>query len=116
MSTKAIVGAVDSPLIAGARGSTGEPPPLVGSAAARISGLGDRIYSALLLIAALSVLAIIVGLFVELTSGSWDSLRKFGPAFFIRDDWDPGRLFSAPFRLLKELSIPRSGRWCLRCR
>ena len=92
MSTKAIVGAVDSPLIAGARGSTGEPPPLVGSAAARISGLGDRIYSALLLIAALSVLAIIVGLFVELTSGSWDSLRKFGPAFFIRDDWDPGSL------------------------
>jgi phosphate transport system permease protein len=63
--------------------------------------IGDRIYKAVLTAAAISVLLIIVGLFLELVLGSRQSFAAFGLKFFSDSDWDPnGNKFGAlPFIL-----------------
>ncbi|MBS1903359.1 MAG: phosphate ABC transporter permease subunit PstC [Bacteroidetes bacterium] len=61
----------------------------------------DTIYYAILAACALSVLAIIVGIFVELFSGSAASLHRYGFHFFTDKTWDPGseRFGALPFIL-----------------
>ena len=63
--------------------------------------IGDRLYTALILIAASSILLIIVGLAFELTSGSAETIGATGLRFLTGDDWDPGaHIFGAlPFIL-----------------
>jgi phosphate transport system permease protein len=61
----------------------------------------DTIYYAILAACALSVLAIIVGIFIELFSGSSASLHRYGFHFFSESTWDPGseRFGALPFIL-----------------
>jgi phosphate transport system permease protein len=51
---------------------------------------GDWTFTAVTGIAALSLIAVIVGLFWELTSRSWDSITENGLAFLYESIWDPG--------------------------
>jgi len=50
---------------------------------------GDWIFMTLAGTAALTVLAVILGLFYELTRTAWPAVRKFGPAFIWETTWDP---------------------------
>jgi phosphate transport system permease protein len=49
---------------------------------------GDRVYSALIFLAALSIFGIIVALLVQLTGNSMQSIRHFGLRFVTRSVWD----------------------------
>jgi phosphate transport system permease protein len=51
--------------------------------------LQDRLYSALLFLASLSILALVVAIAMELLIGSRESLQRFGVRFFVRMAWDP---------------------------
>jgi phosphate transport system permease protein len=101
---------------------TGVPPlsPIAGSSLSRKSGsrLADRVYMALLFLASLTILAIVVGLAVQLIGSSMPSLKAFKFHFFVGDDWDPvadvyaarpfilGTLYSSTIALM--LSVPIS--------
>jgi phosphate transport system permease protein len=79
-------------------------PPAKGVTSIRektVSGTMDRVYFTLLLIASATILLIVVGLFVQLSLSSKESLKAFGLGFFIRDDWNPvTNIFAArPFIL-----------------
>ena len=50
---------------------------------------GDWLFTVLAGAAALVVLAVILGLFYELTHTAWPAVRKFGPAFVWDTAWDP---------------------------
>ena len=52
---------------------------------------GDRVFNALTLAGAVTVLAILGGVFLSLIGGAIPALREFGFAFFWVDDWDPVR-------------------------
>lgn len=62
---------------------------------------GDKLYKRLLQAAASIVLAVVIGLVIELVSGSWDTLTAFGLGFFTSSTWNPsGEVFGAlPFIL-----------------
>ena len=49
----------------------------------------DRVFRVALLGATLIFVAIIVGLFVELVLGSWESIVAFGPRFLWSSEWNP---------------------------
>jgi phosphate transport system permease protein len=49
----------------------------------------DRIYSAVLFIASLSILVLVIAIAVELVIGSRESLQRFGLGFFTRMAWNP---------------------------
>ncbi|HEV2741431.1 MAG TPA: phosphate ABC transporter permease subunit PstC [Candidatus Elarobacter sp.] len=51
--------------------------------------IADRTFRAALVGATLLFVAIIVGLFVELVRGSWESIVAFGPAFLWSSEWNP---------------------------
>ncbi len=51
----------------------------------------DQIYMALLFLASLAILALIVGIAVQLAVTSHQSLSNFGPSFLFTTTWDPNR-------------------------
>ena len=51
--------------------------------------IADRVFRVALLGATLIFVAIIVGLFVELVLGSWESIVAFGPRFLWSSEWNP---------------------------
>jgi phosphate transport system permease protein len=51
--------------------------------------LGDRVFQAIVLLAALLVLAIVVGLAVDLTWESRQAIARFGLSFLVTQTWDP---------------------------
>src|SRR5262249_46042382 len=53
--------------------------------------VGDRIFQAVCLLAALAVPTVIVVLVVSLTQQSWLALRTLGLKFFVSSDWDPNK-------------------------
>ena len=53
--------------------------------------LGDWIFTALTGAAAALLLAVILGLFYELTKQAWPTITKVGPAFVYKTAWDPSR-------------------------
>ncbi len=55
----------------------------------RSSAFADRIFSAVILLCALCIFAIVALILYELVSGSRLSIDKFGVAFFFRSAWDP---------------------------
>jgi phosphate transport system permease protein len=61
------------------------------SRAAVLAGLktGDDVFRWLTFSAAILVLLILGGVFISLISGSWGAFRTFGPAFFVREVWNP---------------------------
>jgi phosphate transport system permease protein len=61
----------------------------------------DKAYLALLFLASLTILAIVIGLFVQLIISSSPSFKAYGFGFFVKDDWDPVKnVFAArPFIL-----------------
>jgi phosphate transport system permease protein len=63
------------------------------------SSLADRSFSALMLVCALSIFAIVLLILFELISGSRLTIHKFGMAFFFSSDWDPinGKFGAIPF-------------------
>jgi phosphate transport system permease protein len=63
------------------------------------SSLADRAFSALMLVCALSIFAIVLLILVELISGSKLSIQKFGMSFFFGSSWDPvnGNFGALPF-------------------
>ncbi|MCC6382454.1 MAG: phosphate ABC transporter permease subunit PstC [Dehalococcoidia bacterium] len=52
---------------------------------------GDWLFTALVSAAAMVVLVVIGGLFYELTSGAWPSIREFGPSFAWDTTWSPSQ-------------------------
>jgi phosphate transport system permease protein len=50
---------------------------------------GDAIFHGLTLGAALTVLAVLGGVFLALIGGAWPAISKFGVSFFMVDDWNP---------------------------
>src|SRR3954469_23962730 len=65
----------------------------------KTSPWGDRIFHALVLIAALSVLAVVALIIFELQDQSKISIHQFGFKFFTTGNWDPvnGDFGAAPF-------------------
>src|ERR1700684_3851694 len=63
------------------------------------SALADRAFSALMLVCALSIFAIVLLILVELISGSKLTIQKFGLSFFFGSAWDPvnGNFGALPF-------------------
>ena len=63
------------------------------------SSLADRAFSALMLVCALSIFAIVILILVELISGSKLTIQKFGMSFFFGSAWDPvnGNFGALPF-------------------
>jgi len=63
------------------------------------SSLADRAFSALMLVCALSIFAIVLLILVELISGSKLTIQKFGMSFFFGSAWDPvnGNFGALPF-------------------
>src|SRR5258707_14513696 len=63
------------------------------------SALADRAFSALMLVCALSIFAIVILILVELISGSKLTIQKFGMSFFFGSAWDPvnGNFGALPF-------------------
>jgi len=63
------------------------------------SSLADRSFSALMLVCALSIFAIVILILFELISGSQLTIQKFGMAFFFGSAWDPvnGNFGALPF-------------------
>ncbi|MCB1055273.1 MAG: phosphate ABC transporter permease subunit PstC [Acidobacteria bacterium] len=57
--------------------------------AARRSRLADRLWSWLTRGSGILVLALLVGIFGELTLGAWPALRSFGLGFFTSQSWNP---------------------------
>jgi phosphate transport system permease protein len=51
--------------------------------------VADRLFRVALLGATLLFVAIVIGLFVELVHGSWESLTTFGPGFVWSSEWNP---------------------------
>jgi len=51
--------------------------------------VADRVFRGALLGATLLFVAIIVGLFLELVRGSWESIVAFGPRFLSSSEWNP---------------------------
>ncbi len=51
--------------------------------------LQDRIYSAILFVASLSIFVLVMAVAAELAIGSRESLQRFGLSFFVRMAWDP---------------------------
>ncbi len=97
--------AIDSPIVERARSWT------------RGKHAGDRIYRAVLTLAAVSILLIIIGLIYELTAGSSASISAFGIRFFTDSEWNPsanhfgalpfilGTLYSSLWALVLALPI-----------
>jgi phosphate transport system permease protein len=63
------------------------------------SSFADRAFSALMLLCALSIFAIVLLILVELISGSKLTIQKFGMSFFFGSAWDPvnGNFGALPF-------------------
>ena len=63
------------------------------------SSLADRVFSALMLVCALSIFAIVLLILVELVTGSRLTIEKFGLSFFFGSAWDPvnGNFGALPF-------------------
>jgi phosphate transport system permease protein len=63
------------------------------------SSLADRTFSALMLLCALSIFAIVILILYELISGSTLTIQKFGMSFFFGSAWDPvnGNFGALPF-------------------
>ena len=63
------------------------------------SGLPDRLFRGVMLLAALSVLFIVVLVVKELVTGSRQTLHQFGWRFFLSKEWDPvaGDFGALPF-------------------
>jgi phosphate transport system permease protein len=63
------------------------------------SSLDDRTFSALMLLCALSIFAIVILILYELISGSTLTIQKFGMSFFFGSAWDPvnGNFGALPF-------------------
>jgi len=55
------------------------------------SSIADRAFSALMLVCALSIFAIVVLILVELISGSKLTIQKFGTSFFFGSAWEAAR-------------------------
>jgi phosphate transport system permease protein len=55
----------------------------------RAGALGDSAFRTLTFIFALLVLVILGGVIVSLIAGAWPALQTFGPAFVIRQVWNP---------------------------
>jgi phosphate transport system permease protein len=51
----------------------------------------DRIYSAILFLASLSIFVVVLGIALELVLASGETLHRFGMGFFARAAWDPVR-------------------------
>ena len=63
------------------------------------SSIADRTFSALMLLCALSIFAIVLLILFELISGSTLTIQKFGLSFFFGSAWDPvnGNFGALPF-------------------
>ncbi|MDE3114869.1 MAG: phosphate ABC transporter permease subunit PstC [Pseudomonadota bacterium] len=59
------------------------------TAAVRRFGRGDARFRNLTYGAALLVFLTFVGIIVSLSVGAWPALKTFGPAFFVREAWNP---------------------------
>ena len=58
--------------------------------------LGDRVYSALLSVAALVAVGVFVSVMWTLGSAAWPAIRAFGISFLVSQSWNPGeQLFGA---------------------
>lgn len=55
----------------------------------RRNALIDRIFAALTWLAAVAVATVVVGVMVSLLIGAWPALSKFGPSFFVANEWNP---------------------------
>jgi phosphate transport system permease protein len=85
---------------AGAKPSPASPAPK-GAGLERPRQLADRVYLAILFAVSLLILTIIAAIAVELTVGSFPSIKSFGAGFVAHSTWDANRLvFGAlPFLL-----------------
>ena len=72
-------------------------PPRTSSA--RRAGLGDRVYTALVLASVWLVLLLAAGLVAALVWESWEAIRTFGFRFLATSEWDPvaGEFGALPF-------------------
>jgi len=63
------------------------------------AGLGDRVYTAVVLASVWLVLLLAAGLVVALVWESWEAIRTFGFAFLVTSHWDPvaGEFGALPF-------------------
>jgi phosphate transport system permease protein len=85
--------------MAGAIAQPGKSPsntPLTGNQKSLVqssskSVLTDRIYTTVLFLASLVILAIIAGIVILLTKASYPSIQKFGVSFFTSSLWDPNK-------------------------
>src|SRR5436309_2815745 len=77
----------------------GAAPPGPAASHARWQELGDRVFKAACLLAALSVPALTALMVVFLTAQSLPSLSRFGLRFLVGTDWDKpgGHLGALPF-------------------
>ena len=66
---------------------------------AQTGAFGDKIFRAILLIAAASILLIVAAIFVMMTSSAMPTLQRFGFGFFVGDEWKPAqeRFGALPF-------------------
>ena len=66
---------------------------------ARRAGLGDRVYTALVLASVWLVLLLAAGLVAALIWESWEAIRTFGFRFLVTSEWDPvaGEFGALPF-------------------
>ena len=75
------------------------PLPAKAQTPARSSGTSDRVFRWVMLACAISVLAIVALVVVELFQRSYLSRHAFGLKFFVKSDWDPvsGEFGALPF-------------------
>lgn len=59
------------------------------TSSAQAAARADRVFRLTLWTAVVIFAVIVVGLFVELVHGSWQSIFAFGPAFLISSSWNP---------------------------
>lgn len=85
---------------AGAGAGTADGLPLPPrTISARRAGLGDRVYTALVLASVWLVLLLAAGLVAALIWESWEAIRTFGFRFLATSEWDPvaGEFGALPF-------------------
>lgn len=88
--------AAQSAAAAGTADGLSLPPRTI---SARRAGLGDRVYTALVLASVWLVLLLAAGLVAALIWESWEAIRTFGFRFLATSEWDPvaGEFGALPF-------------------
>ena len=58
---------------------------------ARTGAIGDKIFRAILLLAATSILLIVAGIFVMMVQNSMPTIERFGIGFLFGGEWKPAQ-------------------------